>query len=127
MPFRLPDERVPETEPWRDKEFLQWAIHDKGLSPRTVAYELGVETARITAHAERLDVLFPWRHEPTLRRLHVEQGLSADEIAAREEFDCSPTTVRKWLARFDLIDSDPDDITYGRLDDLGSESPAPTA
>jgi len=127
MSFRLFEERVPESEPWRDKEFLQWAIHDKGLSPRTVAYELGVETARITAHAERLGVLFPWRHEDTLRRLHVEQGLSADEIAALDEFDCSPVTVRKWLARHDLIDDDPDEITYGRLDDLGSESPTPTA
>jgi uncharacterized protein YjcR len=45
------------------------------------------------------------------------------EIADREEFDCSPVTVRKWLARHDLIDDDPDDVAY-RLDELGSEEPA---
>jgi hypothetical protein len=127
MTFRLPPERVPEDEPWRDREFLRWAYHERGLSPRTIAFELGVETARVTVHMERLGVLRPWRHEPTLRRLYVKQGLSASEISAREEFDCSPVTVRKWLARHDLIDDDPDEITYGRLDDLGSESPAPTA
>jgi uncharacterized protein YjcR len=59
--------------------------------------------------------------------LYAEKGLSADEIVARDEFDCSPVTIRKWLARYDLIDDDPDEITYGRLDELGSESPAPTA
>jgi len=126
MTFRLPDERVPESEPWRDCEFLQWAYHERGLSPRTIAYEIGVSKSRVTVHAERLGVLRPWRHEETLRCLYGEQGLSADEIAAREEFDCSPVTVRKWLARYDLIDDEPDEITYGRLDELGSESPTPT-
>lgn len=120
MTFRLPEERVPDSKPWRDKEFLQWAIHDKGLSPRTVAYELGVETARITAHAERLGVLRPWRHEPTLRRLYVEEGLSADEIAARDEFDCTATTVRKYLARYGLTDEDAGEVSYGRLDRLSA-------
>ena len=126
MTFRLPDERVPETEPWRDKEFLQWAIHEKGLSPRTISYELGIETSRVTVFAERLGVLRPWRHEPTLRRLYVKEGLSADEIAGREKFDCSPTTVRKYLAEYGLTNENADEITYGRLDALGSESPAPT-
>lgn len=37
--------------------------------------------------------------------------------------DCSPVTVRKWLARHDLIDTDPDDISYGRLDELGETEP----
>jgi DNA-binding CsgD family transcriptional regulator len=118
MPFRLPDERVPETEPWRDREFLQWAYHERGLSPRTIAYELGVSKSRVTVHMERLGVLRPWRHEPTLRRLHVEEGLSADEIAARDGFDCSPTTVRKYLARYGLTDENADEVTYGRLDEL---------
>lgn len=127
MSFRISNERIPESEPWADKEFLSWAIHENGLSPRTIAFELGTQVSRVTVHAERLGVLRPWRHEPTLRRLHVEHGLSADEIAARDEFNCSPVTVRKWLARYDLMDDDPDEITYGRLDELGSESPAPTA
>jgi orotate phosphoribosyltransferase-like protein len=120
MTFRLSDERVPETEPWRDREFLQWAYHERGLSPQTIAYELHVSKTRVTVHMERLGVLRPWCHEDTLRRLHVEKGLSADEIAARDRIDCSPVTVRKWLARYDLIDSDPDEITYGRLDELGN-------
>ena len=72
-----------------------------------------------------MGILLPWRHEPTLRRLYDEQGLSADEIAARDEFDCSPTTVRKWLARYDLIDDDPNEITYGRLDELGETESVP--
>jgi len=127
MSFRIPDERIPENEPWRDREFLEWAYRERGLSPRTIAFELGVSKSRMTVHMERLGVLRPWRHEPTLCRLYVEQGLSADEIAARDEFDCSPVTIRKWLARYDLIKDDPDEITYGRLDKLGSESPTPTA
>jgi len=118
MTFRLPDERVPESEPWRDREFLQWAYHERGLSPRTIAYELGVSKSRVTVHMERLGVLRPWRHELTLRRLYVEKGLSAVEIATRDEFDCSSTTVRKYLAEYGLTDESADEITYGRLDEL---------
>jgi len=118
MSFRIPDSRIPETEPWRDREFLEWAILQRGLSPRTIAFELGVSKSHVTIHAERLGVVRPWRHEPTLRRLYVEQGLEVDEIAECDEFDCTPTTVEKWLARHDLIDYDPDDVTYGRLDEL---------
>jgi len=125
--YCLPEKRVPESEPWKNKDFLSHCYHERGLSPRTIAYELGVSKSRVIVHMERLGVLRPWRHEATLRRLHVEEGLSAEEITARDKFDCSPVTVRKWLARHDLIDSDPDEISYGRLDELGSESPAPTA
>jgi transposase len=123
MTFRLPEERVPESEPWRDREFLWWAYHERGLSPRTIAYELGVSKSRVTVHMERLGVLRPWRREPTLRRLHVEEGLSADEIAARDGFDCTPTTIRKYLSRYGLTNEDPDDVTYGRLDELGETEP----
>jgi hypothetical protein len=118
MTFRIPAERVPETEPWDDRDFLWHCYHERGLSPRTIAFELGVETARVSVHMERLGILRPWRHEPTLRRLHVEQGLSADEIAARDEFECSPVTVRKYLAQYGLTDENADEITYGRLDEL---------
>jgi hypothetical protein len=52
--------------------------------------------------------------------LHVEQGLSADEIAARNEFDVTPTTVQKYLAEYGLSDDDPNDVTYGRLDRLSA-------
>ena len=109
MTFRLREERVPEDEPWRDSNFLEWAIHERGLSPRTIAYELGVSKSRVTVHAERLGVLRPWRHEDTLRRLYAEKGLSADEIAARDGFDCTATTVRKYLSRYGLTNEDPDD------------------
>ena len=118
MPFRLSEDDIPDEQPQRDSEFLEWAIHERGLSPRTIAFELGVEVSRVTVHAERLGVLRPWRHEDTLQRLYVEQGLSASEISARPEFDCSPTTVRKYLARYGLTDEDADGITYGRLDEL---------
>jgi transposase len=118
MTYRLPEERVPGDEPWKDKDFLSHCYHDEGLSPRTIAYEVGVSKSRVTVHAERLGVIRPWRHEPTLCRLYVKQGLSADEIAARDEFDCSPTTVRKYLAEFGLIEDDPDGVTYGRLSKL---------
>lgn len=57
MTFRLPDERVPESEPWDDRDFLEWAIHERGLSPRTIAFELGVSKSRVTVFAERLGVL----------------------------------------------------------------------
>ena len=124
MSFRIPDERIPENDPWADAEFLSWAIHEQGLSARTIAFELGTEASRIRVYAERLGVVRPWRHEPTLRRLYVEEGLSPDEIAARDGFDCTATTVRKWLARHDLIDYDPDDVTYGRLTNLGRDSPS---
>ena len=125
MTFRLPDDRVPEDDPWRDRDFLWWAYHERGLSPRTIAFELEVETARVTVHMERLGVLRPWRHEPTLRRLYVDVGLSATDIAARPEFDCSPTTVRKYLAGYGISDADPDEVTYGRLDELGAEEDRP--
>jgi len=119
MTFRVPDERIPETEPWRDRDFLWWAYHEHGLSPRTIAYELGVSKSRVSVHMERLGVLRPWRHEETLRRLYVEQGLSADEIAARDEFDCTETTVRKYLAEYGLPLADAEKPTYGRLDRIG--------
>jgi hypothetical protein len=127
MAFRLADEEIPDEEPWRDRDFLWECYHEKGLSTREIAFELGEEPARVAVFAERLGVIRPWRHEDTLRRLHIEQGLSPEEIATRDRFDCSPITIRKHLARHDLIDKDPDEITYGRLDELGSESPAPTA
>jgi len=98
MTFRIPAERVPETEPWRDRDFLWHCYYERGLSTRTIAYEIGASKSRVTVHMERLGILRPWRHEPTLRRLHVKQGLSADEIAARDESDCMETTVRKYLA-----------------------------
>jgi len=116
MTFRLPEERVPDSEPCRDRDFLQWAIHERGLSSRTIAYELGVSKSRVTVHAERLGILRPWRHEDTLQRLYVEEGLSADEIAARDGFDCSPTTIRKYLTRYGMIE---EDVGYGRLDRIG--------
>ncbi len=125
MTFRLPDERVPESEPWRDHDFLWHCYHERGLPPRTIAFELGVETARVTVHMERLGILRPWRHEDTLRQLYVEQGLSADEIAARDEFDCTATTVRKYLSRYGLTSEDLDDVTYGRLDELGESESEP--
>jgi len=125
MSFRIPDERIPE-EPWADREFLSHCYNELGLSPRAIAYELSVSKSHATVHMERHGVLRPWRHKPTLHRLHVEQGLSADEIAALEEFDCSTVTVKKYLAKYGLTDEDPDEVTYGRLDDLGSESPAAT-
>jgi hypothetical protein len=65
---------------------------------------------------DRLGVLRPWTHEATLRRLHVEEGLSATEIADHEGFDCTPATVRKHLAEHGLIDQE--GATYGRLDAL---------
>ena len=55
----------------------------------------------------------------TLRRLYVEQGLTASEIAACDAFDCTATTVRKYLAEYGLID---EDVDYGRLDDLGDDA-----
>jgi hypothetical protein len=108
-----------ETEPWADREFLEWAIHEQGLSARTIAFELDTEASRVRVYAERLGVVRPWRHRPTLRRLYLEEGLSPDEIAARDEFDCTATTVRKYLTEYGLSDDDPDEITYGRLDELG--------
>jgi len=116
MTFRLPAERVPETEPWADPDFLEWAYRERGLSPRTIAFELGVSKSHVTVHMERLGVLRPWCHEDTLRRLYVEQGLSPDEIAARDDFDCSPTTIRKYLAHYGMIE---EDVGYGRLDRIG--------
>jgi transposase len=118
MPFRLSKDEIPDEQPHNDRDFLEWAYHERGLSPRTIAYELGVSKSCVTVHMERLGVLRPWRHKPTLRRLHVERGLSADEIAARDEFDCSPTTVRKYLARYGLTDENADEVSYGRLDAL---------
>lgn len=123
MSFRIPDERISKNEKaWRNREFLEWAYRERGLSPRTIAYQFGVSKSHVTVFLERHGIIRPWRHEPTLYRLYVVQGLSAEEMAARDEFECSSVTVRKWLARFDLIESDPDDITYNRLDDLGSEN-----
>jgi transposase len=120
MNFRIPDSRIPETEPWANREFLEWAYHERGLSPRAIAYELGVSKSHVTVHMERLGVVRPWRHRPTLRRLYVEEGLSPDEIAARDAFDCTATTVRKWLARHDLINYDPSTVSYGRLDEISA-------
>ncbi|WP_135852649.1 hypothetical protein [Halorussus salinus] len=119
MAFRLSEDDIPDEKPHRDREFLWKCYHERGLSSRTIAYELGVSKSRVTVHAERLGVLRPWRHEETLRRLYVEEGLSADEIAARDGFDCSPVTVRKYLSQYGLTNEDSDDVTYGRLDELG--------
>jgi len=116
MSFRLSEDEIPESEPCRDREFLWECYHERGLSPRTIAYELGVSKSRVTVHMERLGVLCPWRHEPTLRQLSVEEGLSADEIAARDGFDCTATTVRKYLTRYGMIE---EDVGYGRLDRIG--------
>jgi hypothetical protein len=51
-----------------------------------------------------------------LRRLYVEEGLSATEITDREGFDCAPETVRKYLTEYGLTESE--GATYGRLDAL---------
>ena len=47
------------------------------------------------------------------------------EITSRDEFHCSPVTVRKYLAQYGLSDEDPDDVTYGRLDELGETESEP--
>jgi transposase len=124
MSFRIPDERIPESEPWADEEFLAWAYNERGLSPRMIAYELAVSKSHITVYLERYGMTRRHRHEPTLRHLYVEEGLSAEEIAALEEFDCSPVTVKRYLAEYGISTDDPDDVTYGRLTNLGSESPS---
>lgn len=115
MSSQLSDEQIPDEMPWRDEGFLWTAYHERGLTPRAIAYDLGVEKSRVTVHMDRLGVLKPWTNEDYLRHLYVEQGLSAEEIAAREECDCSPTTVRKYLNEYDLIETD---VSYGRLDAL---------
>ena len=92
--------------------------HERGLSPRTIAYEVDVSKSRVTVHMEYLGVLRPWRHEPTLCRLYVEKGLSPEEIASRDEMDCSPVTVRRYLVEYGISGDDPDDVTYRRLDVL---------
>jgi len=119
MTLRLSSDEIPD-DPLADKNFLSYYYHDCGLSPRTIAYELGESKSRVAVHMERLGVLRPWRHEPTLRRLYVEQGLTASEIAARDEFDCTATTVRKYLARYGLTDEDANEVSYGRLDRLSA-------
>jgi len=116
MTFRLSSDNIPDTEPWRDRDFLWHCYHGRGLSPRAIAYELGVQKSRVTVHMDRLGVLKPWTHKPTLRRLHVEEGLSADEIVERKGFDCTPATVRKYLAEYGLIEQERP--SYGRLDAL---------
>lgn len=116
MTFRLSEDDIPDTEPWTDREFLWWAYHERGLSPRAIAYELGVSKSRVTVHMDRLGVLKPWTHEPSLRRLYVEESLSATEIVDCEGFDCTPATVRKHLVDHGLIEQEGD--TYGRLDAL---------
>lgn len=116
MTFRLSEDDIPETEPWANREFLEWAYHERGLSPRTIAYELGVSKSHVTVHMDRLGVLKPWTHEPTLRQLYVEEGLSADDIAGRKGFDCTPATIRKYLAEYGLTEQE--GAPYGRLDRL---------
>ena len=116
MSFRLSSDDIPDTEPWRNREFLWWVYHERGLSPRAIAYELGVSKTRVTVHMDRLGVLKPWTHKPTLRRLYVKESLSADEIAERKEFDCTPATVRKYLAEYGLIEQE--GASYRRLDAL---------
>lgn len=116
MSYQLSAEQIPAEIPWRDRDFLWTAYHERGLTPRAIAYNLGVETSRVTVYMDRLGVLKPWTDEDYLRRLYIEQDLSAPEIAAREECDCSPTTVRKYLSEYDLIDAD---VSYGRLDTIG--------
>jgi len=119
MTYRLSEDEIPDEHPHRDRELLLECYHERGLSTREIAFELGEEPARVAVFAERPGVIGPWRHELTLRRLFGEKGLSAEGIAARDEFDCSPVTVRKYLARYDLIDDDPEEFSYGRLTHLG--------
>jgi transposase len=42
----------------------------------------------------------PWRDEDRLRELYLNQGLSQEELAS--EFDCSATTVYRWLSKFEI-------------------------
>lgn len=116
MTFRLSEDDIPNTEPWADRDFLWHCYHERGLSSRAIAYELGVSKSRVTVHMDRLGVLKPWTHEPTLRRLYVEEGLSAPEIADCEGFDCTPATVRKYLSEHGLTEQER--AAYGRLDAL---------
>lgn len=118
MPFRLSEDEIPNERPHSDRDFLEWVYRERGLSLRTIAYELGVSKIRVTIHMEFLGVLRPLRHEPTLRRLCVEEGLSADDIAFRDGFACLFVTVRKYLVRYGLTNEDSDDATYGRVNEL---------
>lgn len=117
--------QIPDTKPWVDREFLEWAYHEEGLPPRAIAYELGVSKSHVTVYMERLGILRPWRHEPTLRRLFEEEELSPEEIAARDEFDCSPVTVERYLAEYAISSDNPNEISYGRLDELGDTESEP--
>ncbi|WP_338740769.1 hypothetical protein [Haloplanus salilacus] len=120
MSFGLSEDEIPDEQPWRDKDFLSYCYNELGLSPRAIAYALGVSKSHVTVFLERHGIVRPWRHEPTLRRLFEDKGLTAEEIAALEEFDCSPVTVERYLAKYELSDDDPDDVSYGRLDELNT-------
>ena len=122
MPYRLSEDNIPN-RPLADREFLWELYHQRGWSARTIAYELDVSKSHVTVQMDRLGVLKHWTTESVLRHLYVERGLSVDEIAARDDFNCSPVTVKRYVAEYGLSDTDPEEVTYGRLDTLGNDEP----
>jgi hypothetical protein len=73
MATRIPEDQIPNDEPWSDQEFLEWAYYERGSSLQLIAYKLGVLTSHVTVYLERYGMTRKLRHELTLRRLQVDK------------------------------------------------------
>lgn len=108
-------EGVTMEKPYRDKETLERLYHDELLSQQEIADHFGVSRGAIRkafdhhgietrdgseAMQLRHSKDAPWRDKETLERLHVDEELSAYQIA--ERLGCASSTADRWLNHHDI-------------------------
>lgn len=98
--------------PWRNPEKMRELYVEEQLSEQDIADRFDTAGSVIHRWLKRHDIPSrkrgdthstketPWRDESTLRRLHIDEGLSSYKIADR--LDCSYQTVHDWLTRHDI-------------------------
>lgn len=105
--------------PWRDPELLNELYHEQGLTLVEVGERLGCSKKTVINWMEefglerrtRSEAILgePWHEKDRLERLYHDEELTQREIA--EKFDCSVTTIQKWMHRLDVETEGPTDTT----------------
>lgn len=122
LPPELRVEDPEEEKPWQDKEKLEKAYHDEDLTQEQIAdlWETSQMTisnwvgkhdiksrdpveAQQAVHGEK-----PWHDEEILRDFWDEHETATGVAEAFDE-DVTPTTIRKWLDRYEIRETSSDE------------------
>lgn len=120
--IEIDEDRIPNERPWRNEDTLRWLHTEKGVGTTKISDILGCDQTTVKRWVEEYGIEQgepnykyeydfdeskipdekPWRDKSTLEWLYQDEGMGIKKVA--EVFDCSRSTVRNWLDRFDLLE-----------------------